>query len=37
MVWTGLHGLVGIGIVLATQGRTILEEAGTRTMRFGIV
>jgi len=37
MVWTGLHGLVGIGIVLATQGRTILEEVGTRTMRFGIV
>ena len=37
MVWTGLHGLVGIGIALATQGRTILEEAGTRTMRFGIV
>ena len=37
MVWTGLHGLVGIGIALATQGRTILEEVGTRTMRFGIV
>ena len=37
MVWTGVHGLVGIGIALATQGRTILEEVGTRTMRFGIV
>ena len=37
MVWRGLHGLVGIGIALATQGRTILEEVGTRTMRFGIV
>jgi membrane-bound metal-dependent hydrolase YbcI (DUF457 family) len=37
MVWTGLHGLVGTGIALATQGRTILEEVGTRTMRFGIV
>lgn len=37
MVWTGLHGLVGIGIALATQGRTILDEVGTRTMRFGIV
>ncbi|MBZ5529567.1 MAG: metal-dependent hydrolase [Acidobacteriia bacterium] len=37
MVWTGLHGLVGIGIALATQGRTMLDEAGTRTMRLGIV
>ena len=37
MVWTGLHGLVGIGIALATKGRTILGDVGTRTMRFGIV
>ena len=37
MVWTGLHGLIGTGIALATQGRTILGEVGTRTMRFGIV
>jgi len=37
MVWTGLHGLIGAGIALATQGRTILGEVGTRTMRFGIV
>ncbi|MGA2237855.1 MAG: metal-dependent hydrolase [Candidatus Bathyarchaeia archaeon] len=37
MVWTGLHGLIGIGIALATQGRTILDEVGTRTMRFGII
>ena len=36
MVWTGLHGLVGIGIALATQGRTILDEVGTPTMRFGL-
>lgn len=37
MVWTGLHGLIGTGVALATQGRTILDEAGTRTMRFGII
>ena len=37
MVWTGLHGLIGIGIAFATKGRTILGEVGTRTMRFGIV
>jgi len=37
MVWTGLHGLIGIGVVLATRRRTILGEIGTRTMRFGIV
>jgi len=37
MVWTGLHGLVGIGVALATRGRTFLGDAGTRTMRFGIV
>jgi membrane-bound metal-dependent hydrolase YbcI (DUF457 family) len=37
MVWTGLHGLIGTGIALATRGRTILGEVGTRTMRFGIV
>jgi hypothetical protein len=37
MVWTGLHGLIGIGIAFATKGRTILGEVGTRAMRFGIV
>ena len=37
MVWTGLHGLIGIGIAFATKGHTILGEVGTRTMRFGIV
>ena len=37
MVWTGLHGLIGIGIAFATKGRMILGEVGTRTMRFGIV
>ena len=37
MVWTGLHGLVGIGVALATRGRTVLGDDGTRTMRFGIV
>ena len=37
MVWTGLHGLVGIGVALATRGHAILGEDGTRTMRFGIV
>jgi hypothetical protein len=37
MVWTGLHGLIGTGIALATRGRAILGDVGTRTMRFGIV
>jgi membrane-bound metal-dependent hydrolase YbcI (DUF457 family) len=37
MVWTGLHGLIGTGIALATRGRTILGEVVTGTMRFGIV
>ena len=37
MVWTGLHGLIGIGIAFATKGHTILGEVGTRTMRFRIV
>ena len=37
MVWTGLHGLIGTGVALATRGRMILGDAGTRTMRFGIV
>ena len=37
MAWTGLHGLIGIGIAFATKGHTILGEVGTRTMRFGIV
>ena len=37
MVWTGLHGLIGTGVALATRGRMILGDAETRTMRFGIV
>lgn len=36
MVWTGLHGLIGTGVALATR-RAILGDVGTRTMRFGIV
>lgn len=37
MVWTGLHGLVGIGVALATRGHTMWGEDGTRTLRLGIV
>jgi len=37
MVWTGLHGLVGIGIALVVRGRTFFGEDGTRAMRFGSV
>lgn len=37
MVWTGLHGLVGIGVALPTRGHTMWGEDGTRTMRLGIV
>jgi len=37
MVWTGLHGFVGMAVALATGGRAPLGDAGTRTMRFGIV
>jgi len=37
MVWTGLHGLVGMAVALATGGRAPLGATGTRTMRFGIV
>gem|GEM_PF-4468080 len=36
-MWTGLHGLIGISVALATRGHTFLGDAGTRTMRFGIV
>ena len=37
MVWTGLHGLIGLGIALATRGHMMWDEDGTRTMRLGIV
>ena len=37
MVWTGLHGLIGSCVAFSTRGRAILGDAGTRTMRFGIV
>jgi len=37
MVWTGLHGLVGINVALTTRGHNILGENATRTMRLGIV